>query len=62
MSSVDRRCHDLRIVDKHTTWRLLFRIETCDGASLSAPARSGYTTGTLCASETGVSATSSAPR
>ena len=33
-----------------------------DGGSLSAPARSGYTTGTLCASETGVSGTRSAPR
>jgi hypothetical protein len=33
-----------------------------DGASLSAPARSGYTSGTLCASETGVSGTRGAPR
>ena len=27
MPSIGRRCHELRIVDKDTTWRLLYRID-----------------------------------
>ena len=27
MPSIGRRCHELRLVDGHTTWRVLYRID-----------------------------------
>lgn len=27
MSAIGRRCHELRIVDKHVTWRIIYRID-----------------------------------
>ena len=28
MSSIGRNCHELRIVDKNTTWRIVYRIDS----------------------------------
>jgi phage-related protein len=27
MPSIGRRCHELRVVDEHVTWRLIYRID-----------------------------------
>lgn len=28
MSTIGKRCHELRVIDKNTTWRLVYRIDT----------------------------------
>ncbi len=27
MSTIGKRCHELRIVDENTTWRLIYRVD-----------------------------------